>query len=272
MDGARGESAMRNLVTVSIGLFLFSPVNLSAADWGDVAMRFVYAGEPPTPQPPAAQSIGQGQPAGSVLDESLIVDKFDRGVKNVCVWLLPTTNGTTLPIHASYDKSSRDRITMTISAGEFAPRIALVRTTQSLVLRNDDAYGYSIKLDGARNEPFNELLPPSSAIEINFHAAETAPAILTASIQPSLIGYVLPSENPYAALSDDRGRLTIRNVPAGQRTFVIWHERGGYIRRAVHDGRSVEWPRGRLTLEIERGRNDLGDVKLSPDQFSRHEK
>ncbi len=38
-------------------------------------------------------------------------------------------------------------------------------------------------------------------------------------------GYVVVVETPYYGITDEDGNYTIKNVPAGNYTLKIWHER-----------------------------------------------
>lgn len=76
-----------------------------------------------------------------------------------------------------------------------------------------------------------------------------------------MCGWLLIRDNPYMAASDEHGKLTIANLPAGDWTFRVWHE-WNFVKQAKRDGKAVEWPRGRLTLKIELGDNDLGEILL----------
>jgi hypothetical protein len=251
---------MRVHFVISIGILSFAAANLGAAERGKLTMRFVYDGEPP--QPSALNTGGGG--ARPVVDESLLVNKRDRGIQNVCVWLL-SASGDSPPIHPSYQQSARDKLTMTIAGGNFAPRIMAMRTTQSLVFRNAELYAYNLKGDFQGNQSFNHLLEAGASIEKTWKVAETTPMPITCSIHPWLMGYVLVRDDPYAATSDEHGRLTIADLPAGKQTFVVWHERYGFVRNASRAGNPVNWPRGRVTLEIKPGDNDLREIKLSTD-------
>jgi hypothetical protein len=41
----------------------------------------------------------------------------------------------------------------------------------------------------------------------------------------------------------------------------------GFVQKATHNELPVNWPRGRVTVDIAPGDNDLGDIKLTPEQF-----
>jgi hypothetical protein len=77
-------------------------------------------------------------------------------------------------------------------------------------------------------------------------------------------GFVVARSDPLMAVTDDEGRFTIKHLPAGKWTFQFWHERPGYLTHVVRDGAAQQWPKGRVTLPIETGANDMGTILLSP--------
>lgn len=45
------------------------------------------------------------------------------------------------------------------------------------------------------------------------------------SMHPSMIAYIIVLETPYFAVTGEDGSFTIENVPAGDYTVKVWHER-----------------------------------------------
>ena len=39
--------------------------------------------------------------------------------------------------------------------------------------------------------------------------------------------------NPYFAVSDAKGNFEIKDLPAGELEFQVWHEHCGYVQKAV---------------------------------------
>ena len=76
-------------------------------------------------------------------------------------------------------------------------------------------------------------------------------------------------DDPYAAVSDKQGTITMKNVPAGKWTFCIWHERTGYITTARQRDQALDWTRGRMQLTIKPGENDAGEFQLPAKLFER---
>lgn len=222
-------------------------------------MRFICAEEPP---PPKTLNIGER----AVKDESLIVNKVNHGIQNVCVWLLRRP-GDLFSVDDSNQAEQPKRV-MALTAGNFSPHIAILRTPQTLAIRNADSWGYNIMADGQRNNrPFSELLKPGDSIEKRFEFKEDYPVRLTSTIHPWIAGSILALDQPFGAITDDDGRLTINDIPAGKWPFVIWHERCGSVKELSRAGQPLELPDGLMWYTINPGANDIGEFALSPRQL-----
>ena len=98
--------------------------------------------------------------------------------------------------------------------------------------------------------------------------AENVPTQVTCSIHPWMSAYLFVRDDPYAAVSDEDGALRIDKLPVGKWSFKVWREMG-YIKEASLGGKEAAWPRGTAEFEIHPGRNDIGEIKLSPKVFER---
>jgi hypothetical protein len=76
--------------------------------------------------------------------------------------------------------------------------------------------------------------------------------------------WLLIKDDPYVGLSDEKGHLSIKNLPVGEWTFVVWQENGGYITDATVDGKPTKWARGRVKINVKPGVNKLGKVEIAP--------
>ena len=86
--------------------------------------------------------------------------------------------------------------------------------------------------------------------------------MLSDSIHPEIKGYLFIHSHPYAAASDREGKVTLKNVPVGEWTFVLWHEANGYIKAGKLDGAAAEWPKGRIKVKVEPKVNKVGVIKF----------
>jgi len=236
---------------------------LDSVNWGDLKLRFVYDGVPPQPKVIAKAF---GPPLG--LDESLVVNPKGGGIANVAVWLRRDPETGRLPIHASYAKSATGDVALACIGDALVPRVTMLRTTQKLVITNLDPHGHNIKSAAlSNNKDFNHLLDAGESVRLDFLNPESAPARIDDSIKTWLTGYLHVRDNPYFAVSNGSGEVTMTKVPKGRWTFIVWHEWAGYVKQATLGGKAVAWERGRVTLDIQSGQNDLGEIKLAPQIF-----
>jgi hypothetical protein len=253
---------------VAVAAVLIASVWLRAEEWGHLTLRLVYDGPPPKLAPLlVAGAAAPGCGAGPFLDESLVVDPKDHGLANVFVYLVAPP-GTKLPTHPDSEKSAQDEVAMANQKCHFEPHAVVLRTSQTFVGVNADPVGHNMKADPFQNTGFNLIIPAGGRITPKLSEAEAAPIAVQCNIHPWMKGWILIRDDPYAAVSDAHGKLTIRNVPAGKWTFRLWHERAGNVKRIVRGGKAEDLGRrGLVTLTIRAGENDLGNVKVPPDVF-----
>ena len=60
--------------------------------------------------------------------------------------------------------------------------------------------------------------------------------------------YLIVTEHPYTAVTNAAGRFSLDQVPAGDYTLRLWHERLGEMTQVVSIGENQELP---LTLEYD---------------------
>jgi plastocyanin len=53
------------------------------------------------------------------------------------------------------------------------------------------------------------------------------------NIHPDMLAFVVVLDTPYFAVTDELGNYLIRNVPPGQYTLVVWHEKKDGLERQV---------------------------------------
>lgn len=232
-----------------------------AAGWGDLTATFVFDGKAPVAKPIDVNKDQAFCGKHNLVDESLVVNPKNGGIKNVVVYLMPST-GQKVPVSPDYEKTAKDSIEVDNKFCRFEPHIAIVRTTQTLVLANTDPIGHNTKGDLFNNGSFNDLIPAGGSIKKNFTQGEKQMSPVSCSIHPWMSGYLLVKDDPYAAVSDADGKLTIKSLPVGKWTFVVWQEKGGYLDDVSQNGKKTQWKRGRVTVDIKAGANDLGTIKV----------
>ena len=241
---------------------------LSAQEWGDLTITFVYGAPAPDPVPLEITADHEHCGRFNVVDESLTVNPENRGVANVFVWLSLRRGETAPDAHPSYAETADDKVLLDNEECRFAPHALVLRTSQTLVVSNSDPIGHNCRIDTFANPPINYTVPAHGQFEHRFERPERLPSRVSCSIHPWMSGWLLIKDNPYMAVSDEDGKLLVRNLPVGKWTFQVWHQRAGFVDRVTVDGAETTWTRGRLEVDVQAGENDLGEVQLAPVLFA----
>ena len=187
-------------------------------------------------------------------DNSLVVNK-DGGIANIVVFA-SSTNISDTAVKVAKAKP----VVLQIKEGQFSPRVLAVATNEPLHIENEDTLAFGFHFQTIQNEPVNRLLAPESKRELTFSNREKIPLPFRSDHQIWATGFILIHDNPYFAVSSTDGSFTVTDLPLGKWEFQTWHEKAGYLQH---------WPKGRFTVEIQAGNNELGNVKLSPDLFTK---
>jgi len=67
------------------------------------------------------------------------------------------------------------------------------------------------------------------------------PVPIACNYHPWESAFVLPRDNPYAAVTKMDGTFTISKLPVGELEFQVWHEKIGYLQ-------TPQWTRGRFKM------------------------
>jgi hypothetical protein len=265
-------SSLTSLFSLAAASGVLLRPHVSAAQtsgtWGDLTGRFLFAGEPPVRKP---LTIPPDDPYASqfkLLEERLIVDPQTKGIANVLAWLYVSPRDPAPPIHDSYAETAESEVVIGSTKVSIDPHVNLMRTGQTLVLRNTDPIGDGFKIDFLMNPPLNILVQPEGEYRTRVQNEERMPARVSCPIHPWESGWLLVRSHPYMAVSGSDGRFVISNLPAGKWTFQFWQEAANYLEEATVDGAATQWRRGRADIEIRPGMNDLGDIVLAADKFA----
>ena len=239
-----------------------------AADWGNLKGKFLFDGTPPTPVP---IKVTKDQPVcgnHKLVDESLVVNSDNNGLKNVIIYLYPGRRDK-VAIHDSYKASEDSEVKLNNNNCRFDPHVSLLWTKQTLVLGNSDPVGHNTKIDMFSNPPTNYTIPSGGSVKQNFKKEEKLPAQVSCSIHPWMRGWLVVRNNPYMAVTDDDGNFEIKNIPTGKWEFMVWQEKASYLKEVTAGGKTKKLKRGRWAITIKKGDNDLGDVKVSASLFAK---
>ncbi len=256
-----------SLVVQALLALSFSCGIANSADWGNLEMRFVFDGA--APERPTLVLNKDIELCGKHMPktEKLVVNPTDKGVANIVMWL-DVKAGEKVAVHESYAKAATAAVQLANKGCRFDPHVCVLRTGQKLLIDNPDLVDHNTAAGLDRNAPFNVLTPSGTSAERSkFDLSEKVPAPIQCSIHPWMTGWLVVKDHPYVAVSDEHGRIAIKNLPTGELTFVVWHEIPTYVTEVTRGGQLESWKRGRWTLKLSAENSDFGEVKLSPDIF-----
>jgi hypothetical protein len=238
----------------------------SAEEWGSVKGRFVYDGKAPDKVPITVDKDQAVCGDKGLMAEDLVVDD-KGGLANVMIYLKGKVS-----VHPDFEKTAGDTVVLDNHGCRFEPHVQGVRVGQTLQLKNSDPVAHNTNVAG-RNLQINPLIPAGASSDQKIEDAETLPAMVSCNIHPWMKARLLIKANPYFAVSKKDGTFEITNLPVGEHEFVVYQERSGYVQQATLNGEKVNWPKGVVKLTVKETKpdapTDLGDIKLSPEQFNK---
>jgi len=125
---------------------------------------------------------------------------------------------------------------------EFVPRIQIARSGVPLILKNSDPILHVVRIDlmSSTNGPQTLLrtATPYAGYEklyqlANFHEP-TLLQLTSGNGHEWMAAYIAIMPHSWAAITDENGRFTLHNVPAGAHKIYAWHEALGTLVHEVH--------------------------------------
>lgn len=268
-DPADDASANKVRVAVANDQTPAPPVLLTAGKaasdgkWGTLTGRFVYPGTPPKAEKLNVSKEPLCSPH-NLVNETLLVDP-DGGLADVIVYLYIKRSGKVSAIHPDYQEDATDAVVLDNKNCRFEPHSVLLRTTQTLVVKNSDPFGHNsnvTQLAGLDIVNENPTVPAGSEVELKFEKRSTLPGPVVCNIHPWMSARLYVADHPYMAASAKDGKFEIQNLPVGDHEFVFSHELG-YLKNATYTGGKTS-KKGRAKIKIKEGKNDIGEVKVDP--------
>ncbi|MBC7820804.1 MAG: hypothetical protein IAG10_28295 [Planctomycetaceae bacterium] len=228
-----------------------------SADWGDLTVQFVLDGD----IPPVAiiDNNKEALCAKAIDSEELIVNKDNKGIANVFVFIPPTKKPA---VHDSLKSSKVKEVVLDQEKCRFIPHAFVLRTDQTLFVKSNDEFNHNTRTNPLKdaNAPLNVIIAPKDrkGVEVKYRAAESLPTEIKCDLHAWMSARALVIDHPYGAISDKDGKVKFEKLPAGEVEFRVWHEfnSGLYVERA--------WK-----VTVKPGTNDAGVIKVPADKFKK---
>lgn len=221
------------LFLIGIGFVgLRSPACTAAEQWGTVKGQVVFGGDALLQPKPIDVSNNQDKQhclsKGPLFSDEWVINKGNKGVRWVFVWLAPVASGATMPVHPSLKEIKQKEVELDQPCCMFVPHGLAIRQGQDILAKNSSSVAHNINWIGFKNPGNNVLLPSGSSLKIPKLVADRRPLKLSCNIHPWMSGWVWIFDHPYFAVTDENGNFEIKLAPAGDYRVVTWQEAMGY--------------------------------------------
>lgn len=210
----------------------------------------------PGETPPGAMVVNETDercPSG-IPQDHLIVQQTNRGLKNVLVVLEadPVRMKPWAPVPLANDKCT------------FAPRVQWVPVSTAVLLKNPGVADHRVRAWRESSVTFDVTLAPGNEgvrrpmVNAGFYKINCEQHLWERS-------WLYVSENPYVAITNEKGEFEIKDVPSGNYSLRAWHE-GWTIKGKDKQGRTEFQPREEV-IRVKVRSEDTTDVlfeRLSP--------
>jgi hypothetical protein len=211
---------------------LLRPAHAAAEEWGTVKGQVVFGGQAiPQPKPINVDNNQDKKHClskGPLFSDEWVINKNNKGVRWVFVWLAPAASGAALPVHPSLKEIKQKEVTLDQPCCMFVPHAMAIRKGQEIVTKNSSPVSHNINWTGFKNPGNNILLPSGGSLKITNLVADRVPLKLSCNIHPWMSGWVRIFDQPYFAVTDENGQFEIKLAPAGDYRLVTWQEAVGY--------------------------------------------
>ncbi len=164
---------------------------------------------------------------GSEFKMNEYIISADLGVKNVIVALENVTRGKALP---------KQDLTLDNKNCQFQPLVSIAYKGSQFVIHNSDPIFHNTSLGlmmkGKRSTVYNLALPMQNTT-IKKPVRRTGLNSVKCDSHKWMRAYVYAAKNPYVAVTDEKGKFEITDIPPGKYEVMVWHEGFGEVVKTV---------------------------------------
>lgn len=153
-----------------------------------------------------------------VETETLLVNKNNKGIKNVVVYIDKIKEGK------NFDNSLKEAI-LDQRGYIFKPHIVLIAQNGTLTIKNSDKTLHNVHFLCKMNEGINEVQPANTVLKRELIFKERID--VKCGIHSWMSAYIFVVDHPYYVVTDENGAYELKDIPAGKYIIKVWHEKLG---------------------------------------------
>jgi hypothetical protein len=203
--------------------------HVDPASAGTIHGKIDYHGAKParTVIPMSSEAGCEKAHAGKpVYDESVVAGK-GGGLANAFVYIQSGLGDKKFEV-------PKEAVVLDQSGCLFHPRVLGMQAGQMLDVKNDDTVSHNVHPMPTNNREFNEQQSPGAPdIQHKFPRADVMIPV-KCNVHSWMRAYIGVVDSPYFFVTADDGSFELKNVPPGDYTVAVWHEKLGEQQQTVH--------------------------------------
>lgn len=211
-----------------LGSFLLSaalltfPVSSMAAyqggdvkDGGTISGTVKFKGSAPAPKKLEVGKDKEVCGKTPKTDQSLVVN--NGNLVNAVVTITDIQKGKKIEVK---------KVTLDQKGCQYHPHVLAFPAGSTVEIVNPDGILHNIHSYSKVNSPFNMAQPKfKKTLDVKIDKPE--PIQVKCDVHGWMEGWLVATESPYVAVTDDSGSFKLTDVPAGTYTVEVWHEKLG---------------------------------------------
>jgi plastocyanin len=184
-------------------------------DGGTISGSVKFKGTAPAPKKLDVGKDKEVCAKSPKMDQSLIVS--GGNLVNAVVTITDIKKGK---------KIEKKKVTLDQNGCEYKPHVLAFPAGSTVEILNPDGILHNIHSYSKVNSAFNQAQPKfKKTLEVKIEKPEAVE--VKCDVHGWMQGWLVATENPYFAVTDNSGSFKLTDVPAGSYTVEVWHEKLG---------------------------------------------
>jgi plastocyanin len=184
-------------------------------DGGSISGTVKFKGTAPAPKKLDVGKDKEVCDKSPKMDQSLIVK--DGNLANAVVTITDIKSGK---------KLDAKKVTLDQKGCEYKPHVLAFPAGSTVEILNPDGILHNVHSYSKVNSPFNQAQPKfKKTLEVKIDKPEAVE--VKCDVHGWMQGWLVATANPYFAVTDGSGSFKLTDVPAGNYTVEMWHEKLG---------------------------------------------
>jgi plastocyanin len=184
-------------------------------DGGSISGTVKFKGTAPAPKKLDVNKDKEVCAKTPKTDQSLIVN--NGNLANAVVTITDIQKGKKIELR---------KVTLDQNGCEYKPHVLAFPAGSSVEILNPDGILHNVHSYSKVNSPFNQAQPKfKKTLDVKIEKPEVIE--VKCDVHGWMHGWLVATENPYFAVTDNSGAFKLPDVPPGNYTVEVWHEKLG---------------------------------------------